>query len=312
MHEVIIIGAGPAGLTAALYAGRKKLKPLVLAVDVGGQCNLTSSIENYPGLKPIAGFELTQQIEKQAKDAGAEIIAAKVTKVEKNKDHFIIKTSDKDFKSKTVILAIGRVPRTLDIPGEGEFLGKGVHTCVTCDAPLYGGKTVAIVGGGNAAVEGALDLSKVGAKKVYLIHRRKEFRADDTTLEKAKKDKKIEIITPHSPVEIKGDKFVSSMVVKNNETQETKELKVGGVFIEIGAIVDTSIVKDLVEINEKNEIVVDLRGRTSQEGIFAAGDVTHIIYKQCVISAGDGAKAALEAYNYLTGGKSLGYDWAKK
>jgi len=312
MYDIIIIGAGPAGLTAALYAGRKKLKTLVLTVDVGGQCNLTSQIENYPGLEPMPGFELTQTMEKQVNKAGVEIIDAKVTKVEKKDSHFLIKTKNKEYQSKTVILAIGRVPRTLDIPGEEEYLGKGIHTCTTCDAPLYGKKIVAMVGGGNSAIDGALELSRIGAEKVYLIHRRDEFRADDATVEKSKQDPKIEILTPFSPVEIKGNKFVQSITIQNTETQETKELKVDGVFIEIGSIVDTSLVKDLVKINEKNEIVVDERNRTSQEGVFAAGDATHVIYKQCIIAAGEGAKAALEAYNFITGGKGLGFDWAKK
>ncbi len=311
MYDVIIVGAGPAGLTAAMYAGRKKLKSLVLTVDVGGQCNLTSQIENYPGIESMPGFELTQIMEKQTKKAGVEIIDAKVIKVEKEKN-FLVKTKDQEYESKTVILAIGRVPRTLDIPGEAEYLGKGVHTCTTCDAPLYGKKTVALVGGGNSAIDGALELSRIGAEKVYLIHRRKDFRADDATVDKAEKDQNIEILTPFSPVEIKGEKFVQSIILKNNETEETKELKVDGVFIEIGSIVDTSAVKDLVKINEKNEIVVDERCRTNVEGIFAAGDATTVIYKQSVIAAGEGAKAALEAYNFITGGKGLGFDWAKK
>lgn len=312
MYDVIIVGAGPAGLTAALYTGRKNLKTLILTVDVGGQCNLTSQIDNYPGVESMPGFELTQKMEEQVKKTGVEIVNAKVEKIEKNKDHFIVKNKNKEFQAKTIILAIGRVPRTLDIPGEDTYLGKGVHTCTTCDAPLYNGKTVAIIGGGNSAFDGALELSRIGAEKVYLIHRRTEFRADDTTVEKARQDQKIEIVTPFSPVEIKGEKFVQSIVLKNNETEEEKEVKIDGVFIEIGSIVDTNAVKDLVEINKFNEIVVDKHCRTNLEGVFAAGDATNIKYKQCIIAAGEGAKAALEAYNYLTGGKGLGFDWAKK
>jgi alkyl hydroperoxide reductase subunit F len=311
MHDVIIIGAGPAGLTAAIYTGRKNLKTLVISIDIGGQCNLTSQIENYPGIRSMPGFELTQEMEKQAKNSGVEFVYGKVEKVEK-KDNFIVKIKDKEFEGKTVILAVGRVPRTLDIPGEAEYLGKGIHTCTTCDAPLYGKKNVAIVGGGNSAVDGALELSRIGAQKVYLIHRRKDFRADDSTIEKAEQDEKIEIVTPYSPVEIKGEKFVQAMVLKNNETDETKELKVDGVFIEIGSIVDVNAVKDLVKINKFNEIIIDENCHTSHEGVYAAGDATTIKYKQVIIAAGEGAKAALETYNYLTGGKGLGLDWAKK
>ena len=312
MHDVVIVGAGPAGLTAALYTGRKNLKTLVISVDVGGQCNLTSSIENYPGIMEMPGFELTQQMEKQVKKSGVEIVYGKVVKVEKQNGSFLIKTKDKEFNGKTVILTIGRVPRTLDVPGETEYLGKGVHTCTTCDAPLYKGKAVAVIGGGNSAVDGALELSRIGASKVYLIHRRQDFRADEITMEKAGKDAKIEIMTPYSAVEIKGEKFVDSIVIKHNETNEEKELKVNGIFLEIGSIVDTTAAKDLVELNKYNEIVIDPDCKTSVEGVFAAGDATTTKYKQCIIAAGEGAKAALEAYNFLTGGKGLGTDWAKK
>lgn len=311
MYDTIIIGAGPAGLTAAIYTGRKKLKTLVISLNIGGQCNWTSSIENYPGVEAMPGYELMNHFENQAKKSGVEFIDGKVVKIEKKCKFFLIKTEEKDFEAKTLILTIGRVPRSLNVPGEDEFMGKGVHTCTTCDAPLYGGKTVAMIGGGNSALDGTLELSHIGVDKVYLIHRRNEFRADETIIEKIKKDKKIEILTPYEPVEIKGQKFVESFVIKNTENSQTKEIRVDGIFVEIGSVVDTGPIKDLVKINERNEIIIDANGGTSQPGVFAAGDATSVKYKQVIIAAGDGAKAALEAYTYLTGGKSLGLDWGK-
>lgn len=308
-YDVIIIGAGAAGLTAAIYTCRKKLSTLVLSADIGGQTNLTNHIENYPGVSACTGFELMKKFEEQAKQFGAEIVLARATKIEKKKNTFTV-TADKQYEAKSLILAFGKVHRSLNIPGEQKFFGRGVSTCATCDAPLFKNKTAAVIGGGNAAVEAALELSAVG-KKVYLIHRREQFRADEITVEKARKDKKIEIILPHIPIEIKGDKLVRSLIVQDVNTKATKELLVDGVFVEIGYEVDTSIVKDLVKLTDKNEIITDKAGRTSNPAIFAAGDVTTTQYKQTVISAGEGAVAALSCHKYLTGGKESSLDWAK-
>lgn len=310
MYDVLIVGAGPAGLTAAIYCGRKKLKTLVVSLDVGGQINLTPKMENYPGYEEVNGLDLARIAEKQARKFGAEITSSKVTKVNKIKNGFEAATSTgQKLQAKAVILAFGRLPQTLNIPGEEKYLGKGVHTCVTCDAPMYSKRTVAVIGGGNAAVDGALELVRIGANKVYLIHRREEFRADAATLAKARKEKKIEMFINILPVEVKGTRFVESLLLENKTSEERFELKLNGIFVEIGSIVDTSCVQDLVKLNEKKEIIIDSLCRTSQKGVFAAGEVSSIPYKQAVISAGEGAKAALSAYQYLTGGKGVMLDW---
>ncbi|MFH0700923.1 MAG: thioredoxin-disulfide reductase [Candidatus Woesearchaeota archaeon] len=308
VYDVLIIGAGPAGLAAALYAGRKKLKTGVITIDIGGQGNLTSHIENYPGALPQSGMELMEKFHTQALQFGAELILGKAKEVSKVKECFEITLANgESYTTRSLILAFGKVPRQLGIPGEERFLGRGVSTCATCDGPLYKNKIVAVVGGGNSAVEAALDLA-CHAQKVYLIHRRGEFRADEVTIEKIKNNKKVELMLESAPTEVKGEKFVTSIIVENLVHNKKKEMKVDGLFLEIGYVVDSSIVKDLVEINPNNEIVVDGLGRTNCPGIFAAGDVTNTPFKQAVIAAGDGARAALQAYTYLTGGKATP-DW---
>ena len=308
MYDTIIIGAGPAGLAAAIYCGRKKLKTAILTIDVGGQGNLTSHIENYPGALPQSGMELMMKFKTQVDQFGAEFIYGKVMGVKKVKNTFVVVLGNKEkYDAKTIILTYGKVPRRLDIPGENEFFGRGVSTCATCDGPLYKDKEVVIVGGGNSAVEAALDISSY-AKKVYLIHRRQEFRADEITVEKLKQNPKVELVLDSVPIEIKGDKFVSSVVVENKITKEKKELSITGLFLEIGYEVDSSMVKDCVKINKKNEIIINSVGETSCAGIFAAGDVTNTPFKQAIIAAGDGARAALQAYTYLTGSLVVS-DW---
>ena len=308
MYDTIIIGAGPAGLAAAIYCGRKKLKTAIVTIDVGGQGNLTSHIENYPGALPQSGMELMNIFKTQVDKFEAEFIYGKVMEIKKVENTFeVVLGNNEKYEAKTIILTYGKVPRRLGIPGEDEFFGRGVSTCATCDGPLYKDKDVAIVGGGNSAVEAALDISSY-AKKVYLIHRRQEFRADEVTVEKLKQNPKIELVLDSVPVEIKGDKFVGAVVVENKVTNEKKELPITGLFLEIGYVVDSSMVKDLVKINEKNEVVINSVGETSCPGIFAAGDVTNTPYKQAIIAAGDGARTALQTYGYLTGGK-VTPDW---
>jgi thioredoxin-disulfide reductase len=312
-YDVVIVGAGAAGMTAAIYAGRKNLKTVVISVDIGGQSNLTNQIENYPGVEAMAGAELMQRFYSKAKSFGAEFVSGKVIKVEKDGKGFKLTLSNKDvYTAKSVILAFGAVPRELGIPGEAKFMGRGVSTCATCDAPLYKNKVVAVIGGGNSAVEGALELVHAGAKQVYIVHRRNEFRGDEISVEKMKTEKRITITTPYVPVEILGDKFVTGLKIKNAETNEEKLLALNGVFKEIGYVVDVSAVKGLVNINEKNEVVIDSSNKTSVPGIFAAGDATTVPFKQTVISAGEGAKAALECYKHITGANSVGIDWEKK
>jgi thioredoxin-disulfide reductase len=313
-YDVIIIGAGAGGLTAAIYTCRKNLKTAVISVDIGGQTNLTNHIENYPGVDPMPGPQLMQKFKDNAASFGAEFIMGKVTRIDKNPDGtFTVSLGeDASYLCRSVILAFGTVPRELGIPGEAKFLGRGLSTCTTCDAPLFKDKIVAVIGGGNAAVEGALELAKVGAKHVYLVHRRKEFRADEITMEKVKAEKAVEFVVPYNPTEILGDKFVNGLKIKNTESNEEKTLQVNGVFKEIGFVVDVAPAKHLVKVNERNEIIIDAGNSTSVSGIFAVGDVTTVPYKQTVISAGEGAKAALECYKWLSGQKAIPIDWDVK
>jgi thioredoxin-disulfide reductase len=307
-YDVIIIGGGAAGITAAIYTCRKKLKTAVITIDVGGQTLLTNHIENYPGFKVVSGPELMAKFQEQAIGFGAKFIMGEVVKIKKIGNSFNIKLGNSEkYKCKSIILASGKTARKLGVPGEDKFIGRGVSTCATCDAPLFKDKEVAVVGGGNSAFEAAELLEKY-ATKVYLIHRREEFRADEITVEKVKKMKKVEIITNSTAREIKGDKFVKGLVIENLKTGEKRELKVGGIFIEIGYELKTEWVKDLVRRNKFGEIKIDNRCRTSQPGIFAVGDISSVPYKQIVISAGEGAKAALEAYKYIKG-VEVATDW---
>lgn len=306
-YDVIIIGGAAAGLTAGMYAARRSLKTLIITRDIGGQAMESDSIENYPGFIKISGQELMKKFEEQAMKSGAEMVFGNVTGImEKNKE-FYVKADDVEYKSKSLILAFGKTPRNLGVPGEEEFVGKGVSYCIICDIPLYKNKTVAVVGGGNAALEGALDGGCI-AKKVYLIHRRDEFKGFECLVEEVKKEKTVEFLLSHNVTEIKGNERVKSIVVKDVKTNKTKELAVDGVFIEIGSEVKTDFIKDLVKLDNKDHIIINNNCETYypdkneiRPGIFAAGDVTNVPFKQIVVSAGDGCKAALQAYNYIHG-----------
>lgn len=306
-YDVLIIGGGAAGLTAAIYTCRKKLKTGMITIDVGGQTLLTNHIENYPGFELVSGPDLMSKIRAQVEKFGAETIMGEVNKIEKDKDFLVSLSNGEKYKSKAIILASGKTARKLGIPGEDKFLGRGVSTCATCDAPFFKEKNVVVVGGGNSAFE-AVDLLEKYSKKVYLAHRRDEFRADEITVDKVKKMKNVEIITSAVPVEVKGDKFVSGLVIEDLKTKEKRELKVDGIFVEIGYELKTDWLKGLVKRNKMNEIVIDDRCRTNQEGFFAAGDVSTVPYKQIVVSAGEGAKAGLEAYKYIKG-VEVATDW---
>lgn len=298
MYDVTIIGAGAAGLTAAIYTGRKKLKTaIVTGPNIGGETNSTNDIQNYPGYEG-PGPELMKKFLDQTKKWGAEIIEDSVVKIKHDK-HFIVELAGgKILESKTVILCYGRERRKLNIPGENKFFGRGLSTCTTCDAPMFQNKITAVIGGGNSALEGALELARI-ASKVYLIHRRDQFRADEVTVELARKEPKMEIVTNHVPIEIKGDKFVTNLIVENVSTKAKKELQVNGVFSEIGWETHTTMVVGLVDVNALGEIIVNELCHTKTPGLYACGDLTQIPHKQTVISAGMGAVAALEAYRFV-------------
>lgn len=297
--DVIIIGAGAAGLAAALYTTRRSLSTMVISADMGGQTATTLDIENYPGIDFTTGPDLMQKFVAQAKKFGTVIKYAWVTGVEHADGKFTVKLQDGSaFSSKALIVASGKHHRHLDVPGETELANKGVVYCATCDAPLFGDKSVVVVGGGSAAFDAALLLSKI-AKDVTLIHRRDTFKAETILVERAKQEPKIKYLLNSTIKEIKGEQFVSSVVIETPEGEVI--LPTEGVFVEIGQIVDTNFLSGLAATNESGEIIIDSNNQTTHPGIFAAGDVTTVPFKQTVISAGEGAKAALAAYNYILG-----------
>ena len=302
LYDLIIIGGGPAGCGAAVYAGRKRLKTLLVTESFGGQSIVSDDIQNWIGSKSISGFDLAKNMEEHARaQETVEIkMPAKVAKIEESGKNFSVTAEDGErFETKALIVAAGARRRRLGVSGEDRLEGKGVMYCSTCDAPLFGGKTVAVVGGGNAALEAAVDLFPY-AVKIYLLVRGDTLRGDQITQEKVKFSDKVEIMFNSEIQEIKGDKFVQSAVIKDKKTGEAKELKLEGVFVEIGSVPNSEIAKGLLEINQFGEIVIDhKRAATSRPGIFAAGDVTDEMYKQNNISAGDGVRAALSAYNYI-------------
>lgn len=308
-YDVIIVGGGPAGLTAAIYSARRALKTLIISMDIGGQMAMTGSIENYPGYEEIDGPALGQKMLAQAEKSGATLVTAEVVKLEKKENLFFLQTADDQrFEGRAVIMAFGLTPRNLNVPGEKEFSGRGVAYCATCDGPLYKGKTVAVVGGGNSAMDAAEYLSKIVAK-VYILVRQDKFRGEEILMQRVSAEPNIEILFEAATKEIKGDKKIESLVY--DQKGETKEIKIDGVFVEIGHVAKTDWVKDLLNLTEMHEIKVNMDCETNMPGVFAAGDITQTVYKQVVISAGDGARAALQAYKYLQGGKVSGPDWSK-
>lgn len=293
MYDVIIIGGGIAGMTAAIYSTRRELKTLLIAAEIGGQMAKNPDIENWPGEPHANGVTLSQNMQKQAHNFGAEFKLDFVKTIRVKKKLFEIKTSKSTYQSKTIILAFGKTPRKIDVKGEDNLIGRGISYCVTCDGPLFRNKTVAVVGGGNSAVDAALMMQKI-AKKVFLIHRRDQFRAEKYIMDKVKKAKNTEIIVNTTVSEIKGKDKLESVILTNG-----KNILLDGLFIEIGYIVDNTLVKKLVKTDQKNQIVVDKNMMTSKPGIFAAGDLTNTPFQQLVIAAGEGSTAALSAYNYI-------------
>lgn len=314
LYDVVIIGGASAGLTAAIYASRRAMKTLVLTKDIGGQLSTTPDVENYPGFEMIEGWTLSDKFKKQAEKFGSEIKYAEVTAVKPDGDNFIVEAHDNHYKTQSVILAFGKTPRNLDVPGEKEFQGKGVSYCATCDIPLYKGKTVVVVGGGNSAIDAAIYGSNV-AEKIYLVHRRDQFRGEQILIDRLMQKPNIEIIYNSVAKEVKGNDRVTGLVITDVNTNAERELAVDGVFVEIGYIVKAEFIKGLVDMNEKNEVLTDAHMMTNVPGIFAAGDLTTSTYKQAVISAGEGCTAALGVYEYLMkkeGRRAVMTDWGTK
>ncbi|WP_456425689.1 thioredoxin-disulfide reductase [Desulfurobacterium sp.] len=302
LWDVVIVGAGPAGLASAIYTARSNLKTLVLdAMFPGGQLLITEMIENYPGFpEPMAGFELSDRMKKQAENFGAVIESGySVNKVDIDGDIFTLKLeSGGEVKARTVIWAAGSTPRKLGVPGEAEFLGRGVSYCAVCDGALFKGRDVAVVGGGDSALEEALFLTKF-ANKVYLIHRRDKFRAVPIVQERVKANEKIKPVLNKVVESINGDQFVESLTLKDTVTGEKSEQKVDGIFIFIGSEPNTAPIAHLVELDDRGYILTDDEMKTATPGLFAAGDTRKKPLKQVITAAADGAVAAMSASRYL-------------
>jgi alkyl hydroperoxide reductase subunit F len=298
MYDLIIVGAGPAGITAAIYAARKRMNLLVITKDLGGQAALSGDVENYTGYQYITGFELTEKFLEHMKKFNIELREAEeVRKVERIKNGFRVLTDMAGYETKSIILASGARPRTLNIPGENEYKNRGVTYCATCDAPLFLGKDVAVIGGGNSALDAALQLTKI-ANKIYLITKYSSYRGETVMLEKVETSGKVTILYNTVTLEILGDKTVNSIKVGRNGEQKT--IDVQGVFIEVGYTPNSEFVQGFVNLNECGEVMIDSHNRTDVLGFFAAGDVTNVAEKQIIIAAGEGAKASLSAFEYLS------------
>lgn len=297
LYDLIILGAGPAGITAAIYAARKKMNFLIISKDLGGQTLLSSDIENYTGYQFITGIDLVEKFREHLLQFDIELREyEEVRLVEKSDDVIKIKTTKDEYQTKTVILATGRTPRRLNVEGEDKFQGRGITYCATCDAPLFAGRDVAVIGGGNSALDAVLQLIKI-ASKIYLLNASPQLRADAVMIEKAKNSSKVIIYNKTKIEKIDGDQFVDNITI--TKEGRTFALPVGGIFVEIGSTPVADYIKE-VKKNSMEEIVVDCRCRTSVSGIFAAGDVTDVYAKQIIVACGEGAKAALAAFEYLT------------
>jgi alkyl hydroperoxide reductase subunit F len=299
IYDVIIIGGGPAGLSAAIYTARKVMKTILISMNIGGQVTDTFDIENYLGFSEIETSDLINRFEEHVvkygveKVAGVEVISLDLTgKIKK-----VFTGDGKLYLSRTIILAMGKRPRTLNVPGEKELIGKGVAYCSTCDAPLFKDMDTAVIGGGNSALEAALDLVKV-ARKVYIVSIT-PLTGDPILIDKLKSSANVEIFTEYTTLKIIGERVVEGVEIGRLEESETKRLDVQGVFIEIGLLPNSDLVVDTLAVNKVGEIQINCECETGLAGVFAAGDVTDVPFKQVIIAAGEGAKAALAAYNYL-------------
>jgi alkyl hydroperoxide reductase subunit F len=298
---MIVVGAGPAGLTAAVYAARKYLSTAVISDDLGGQALESWAIENYMGFPPITGEMLMKKFEEQVLTLQKiQIHLDHVTGLRLDGDLFAASTGyDRMLLARSIIIATGKKPRLLGLPNEKLFIGHGLSVCATCDAPLFAGKDVAIVGGGNGAVITAIEMADI-ARTVHLIAR-DEVHAEEIYHESLKQKANIAVHLNSAVTRLDGGAFLTGIALENRSTWETMDLKVEGLFVESGHEPNTSFLGGFVTLNERNEIIVDCDGKTSRKGIFAAGDVTSSRKKQIVVAVGDGAKAALAAYDYLVG-----------
>ncbi len=301
-YDVIIIGGGPAGLSAGIYTARARLSTLLIErAAIGGQIVNAGLVENYPGFAGgVNGVELTQSMHQQAAKFGMETLYDEVIGIEVDGKQKIIKTPQGDFITKAVIIAGGAERQKLGVPGEAEFTGKGVSYCATCDGAFFRGKEIAVIGGGNAAVTEALELTKF-ASKIILIHRRNDLRATPIMQERIKADSRIQILWDTVVLEILGDKFVNKIKVRNLKTEKETELAVSGVFVAVGSQPATGYLKGVVALDGVGAIVANDKLETSVPGIYAAGDIRSGSIRQVIGAAGDGAIAAVNAGKYISG-----------
>jgi len=299
MYDLMIIGGGPAGLAASVYVARKRLKALLISVDIGGQVNKTLGIENYLGYQFIEGPELIDKFQTQVSQFPIDQeIGYEVSRLEKFDGGFdaISEGGDK-YQAKVVIFATGKRPRKLDVPGEAEFTGRGVTYCAICDGPVFAGQRVAVVGGGNSALEAALDMVKI-AEHVDLVSLT-PLTGDAILIDKLADAKNLTIFTEYQTEKIEGQDFVSGILIKDLKSSKRERLEVTGVFIEIGLVPNSEPVRELIELNKWGEVPVNCSCETMIPGLYAAGDVTDVPEKQIIVAAGEGAKAALQAHRYL-------------
>jgi len=308
MRNVIIIGSGPAGLTAAIYAGRANLQPLVISgMERGGQVTLTNDLENYPGFPAgLGGFEMYQLLEQQAVKFGAEMLYDVVTEVQLGEGVKKVKTANQVFTAKSVIIATGSTPKRLNVPGEERYIGKGVSYCATCDGFFFSGKKVAVIGGGNSALDEALFLTRF-AEEVTIVHRRDRLRADAILQERAQKNEKIDFVWDSVVEEVKGEQSVNALTLKNVKTGQISDLPLDGVFVFIGHHPNTDLFKEQLQLDEGGYLLTDRRTRTNLAGVFGCGDVQDSIYRQAITAAGSGCQAAIEAERYLAEHEGKGY-----
>ena len=296
MYDLIIIGAGPAGITASVYAARKRMSLLVITKDIGGQAAISGDIENYTGYQFITGPELAAKFEEHMRKFNITLKESEeVLELKKIGDNILVKTNKGSYEAKTAIIASGKRSKEIDVPGEKEFKNKGLTYCATCDAPLFSGKVVAVIGGGNSALDAALQLIKI-AKHVYIINITSSLGGDAIMREKVEASKNVTVLNNSQVTAILGDKFVSGIRIKKEGREE--QLAVQGIFIEIGLIPNSDFAKE-IEKNQFGEIKVNCNNETNIPGVFAAGDVTDVPEKQIIIAAGEGSKAALSAFRYL-------------
>jgi len=311
--EIVIVGAGPAGLSAGIYVARQNVSCLIISKDLGGQMNLIPRLENYPGAIMTSGQILAKTLETQYLSFNGEIVYDTIEKIDESEGSFKIKTTRSEYTAKSVVLAPGKVPNMLGLEIESDYFNKGIHYCTKCDAPFYQGRTTASVGVGNYLLESGLLLSRM-ASKMYLILRGAKLAGDKDLVAAIENNKNIEIVTQSSVKAISGNSVLQQITIVDSSGAE-KVLDVDALFIEMGSKINLDYVKHLVKINTKGEIEIESGGMTSHPAIFAAGDATTIPYKQIIVACGDGSNAGLSAFNYLEklkGKPGVRADWKKQ